>query len=146
MKVALAVCAVVLGLSTGAVAQPIYIIQPQIPSPIQTPELSGHWILTTTVTNGNFVDQARLGQGTELVCAQSLSAMTCQSLDGKVTLTGESEGAAVRMRGTWSDAVRMRMVGALANSALMEGHFDAVISVGLGAYQASGEWRAVKVR
>jgi hypothetical protein len=154
MKVALAVCAIVVGLGVGvAVAQPVYpIYYPVYPVqqvqvvPIQVPDLAGRWILTTTVTNGNAVDQARLGQGTELHCAQSGTAMTCQSLDGKVILTGGFEGAAVQMKGKWSDAIRMTLDGALASSTLMQGHFDALIAVGLGAYQASGEWRAIKVR
>jgi hypothetical protein len=154
MKVALAVCAMVLGLGVGAaVAQPVYPIyypiypvQPVQVLPVQVPDMAGRWIVTTTVTNGNAVDQARLGQGTELYCAQSGTAMTCQSLDGKVILTGGFDGAAVQMRGKWSDAIRMTLDGALANSTLMQGHFDALIAVGLGAYQASGEWRAIKVR
>ena len=149
MKVALVGSAVVsmmvLGRSAVAVAQPVYIIQPPQQQIIVAPTLSSHWILTTTVTNGNFVDQARLGQGVEVVCSQSGAALTCQSLDGKVVLTGGFDGAFVRMGGSWTDAIRMKMVGALANSTLMEGHFDAVISVGLGAYQASGEWRAVRI-
>lgn len=153
-KVALAVCAITVGLGVGAaVAQPVYPIyypvypvQPVQVVPVQVPDLGGRWILTATVTNGNFVDQARIGQGTELYCAQSGTAMTCQSLDGKVVLTGGFEGAAVQMRGKWSDAIRMTLDGGIANSTLMQGHFDALIAVGLGAYQASGEWRAIKVR
>jgi hypothetical protein len=152
MKVALAVCAMMLVLGVGAaVAQPVYpIYYPVYPVvqvvPVLTPDLAGRWIVTTTVTNGNAVDQARLGQGTELFCAQSGTAMTCQSMDGRVILTGGFEGAVVNMKGKWSDAIRMTLDGALANSTLMQGHFDANIAVGLGAYQASGVWRAIKVR
>ena len=40
----------------------------------------------------------------------------------------------------------MNMDGGIANTSLMHGHFDAFIAVGLGAYQASGEWRAIRVR
>src|SRR5262249_15784752 len=145
MKVAFVVCATVLGLAAGAAAQPVYIIQPPPQQIVVAPTLSSHWILSTTVTNGNYVDQARLGQGVRVVCGQSAATVTCQSLDGKVVLTGGFEGAVVRMGGTWTDAIRMKMVGALASATLMEGHFDAVISVGLGAYQASGEWRAVRI-
>jgi hypothetical protein len=35
---------------------------------------------------------------------------------------------------------------AVANPTLMRGHVDADIAVGRGACQASGEWRAIKVR
>jgi hypothetical protein len=153
MRVALAVSAMamMLGLGVGAAAAqpvyyPVYPVQPVQVVPIPVPDLAGRWILTTTVTNGNAVDQARLGQGTEVYCAQSGTAMTCQSLDSRIILTGGFEGAAVQMRGKWSDAIRMTMDGALASSTLMQGHFDALIAVGLGAYQASGEWKAIKVR
>jgi hypothetical protein len=158
MRVTLGVLAVLLGLGVGvagAQTNPTYQIQINPPYPaepypaqqqvVQVPDLSGRWILTTTVTNGNYVDQGRIGQGADLVCAQSGSALTCQSRDGRTVLTGAVEGAAVHLRGAWgSDAIHMRMVGGVANSTLMQGHFDANIAVGLGAYQASGEWRAVR--
>ena len=51
------------------------------------------------------------------------------------------------MRGTWgSEAIHVTLYGALVNSTLMQGHFHADIAVGLGAYQALGEWKAIKVR
>ena len=94
MKVTLAACAIVLGLGVGAaVAQPVYYpvypvqVQPVQVVPVQAPDLSGRWILTTTVTNGNAVDQARLGQGIEVFCAQGGAALTCRSRDGNVVLT-----------------------------------------------------------
>lgn len=152
MRVALAATAVAVMLGAGvASAQPLYQVQIsplqplQVQPVIQVPDLSGHWILRTTVTNGNYVDQSRIGQGEDVFCAQSGAALTCQSRDGSVVLTGGLEGASVRLRGAWrSDAIHMRLVGAVANSTLMQGHFDADIAVGLGAYQASGEWRAVR--
>jgi hypothetical protein len=143
-RVVLTVVAVVLAGVGIAVAQPT------------APDLSGHWIMTITVTRGNSVDQARLGQGADLYCGQSATAMACWSRDGNVFLTGGREGAAVRMRGKWepqgirvtlygeSDAIQMALDGRLVNPTLMQGHFDADIAVGLGDYKASGEWRAVR--
>jgi hypothetical protein len=83
----------------------------------------------------------------DLYCVQSGATMTCQSPDRRIILSGGFDGAAVQMRGTWgSDAIHMRLDGTVANPTLMRGHFDADITVGPGAYQASGEWRAIKVR
>ena len=69
MRVALAVCAIVLGLGVGvAAAQTIFYpvypvqVQPVQVVPVQVPDLGGRWVLTATVTNGNFVDQARIGR------------------------------------------------------------------------------------
>jgi hypothetical protein len=119
-------------------------------------DLSGHWIMTITVTVGNSVDRARLGQGADLYCGQSATAMTCWSRDGNIILMGARDGAAVQMKGKWepkgiqititgeSEDIRITLDGRLANSTLMQGHFDADITVGLGDYNASGEWRAVK--
>ena len=120
-------------------------------------DLSGHWIMTITVTRGNSVDQARLGQGADLYCGQSATAMTCWSRDGNIILTGARDGAAVQMKGKWepegiqitltgeSEVIQMTLDGRLVNSTLMQGRFDADIAVGLGEYKASGEWRATRV-
>jgi hypothetical protein len=117
-------------------------------------DLSGHWIMTITVTRGNSVDRARLGQGADLYCGQSATAMTCWSRDGNILLTGARDGAAVQMKGKWepegiritleSEAIQMTLDGRLVNSTLMQGHFDADIAVGLGDYMGSGEWRATR--
>ncbi|HET8998749.1 MAG TPA: hypothetical protein VFP86_03795 [bacterium] len=119
-------------------------------------DLSGHWIMTITVTQGNSVDQARLGQGGDLSCGQSGTLMTCWSRDGNILLGGARDGAAVQMKGRWepegiritltgeSEVIRMTLDGRLVNPTLMQGYFDADITVGLGDYKASGEWRAMK--
>jgi hypothetical protein len=119
-------------------------------------DLSGHWMMTITVTLGNSVDRARLGQGADLYCGQSATAMTCWSRDGNIILTGARDGAAVQMKGTWepegiqitltgeSETIQMTLDGRLVNSTLMQGRFDADIAVGLGEYKASGEWRATR--
>jgi hypothetical protein len=119
-------------------------------------DMSGHWVMTTTVTHGNSVDQARIGQGTDLYCGQSATAMTCWSRDGNILLTGRRDGAAVQMGGRWepegiritfdggSNTIHMALDGRLINSTLMQGQFEADIAVGLGDYKASGEWRAMK--
>jgi hypothetical protein len=141
-RVALAVFAVVLAGAAVAVAQPT------------GSDLSGHWIMMITVTRGNSVDRARLGQGADLSCGQSATAMTCWSRDGNILLTGARDGPAVQMKGKWepegiritleSEAIQMTLDGRLVNSTLMQGRFDADITVGLGDYKASGEWRAIK--
>ena len=143
-SVALAVFAVLLARVPVAVAQPV------------GADLSGHWVLTTTVTDGNPVDQARIGQGADLYCGQSATAMTCWSRDGNILLTGRRNSAGVQMRGKWepegmhitlsgeSESIHMTLDGRVVNSILMQGHFDADIAVGLGEYKASGEWRAIK--
>jgi hypothetical protein len=134
-RVALAVCGVLLAGVGVAAAQPV------------VPDVGGLWIMTTTITDGNFVDQARIGQGTNLYCAQSEEAMMCESQDGKILLTGGLDGGGVQLKGNWgTEAIHMTLYGGLVNSTLMQGHFEAQIAVGLGAYQASGEWKAIKVR
>ena len=119
-------------------------------------DLSGHWMMMITVTQGNSVDQARLGQGADLSCGQSGTLMTCWSRDGNIILEGARDGAAVQMKGRWepegirititgeSELIRMTLEGRLVNPTVMQGRFDANIVVGLGDYKASGEWRAVK--
>ena len=119
-------------------------------------DLSGHWMMTITVTQGNSVDQARLGKSADLSCGQSGTLMTCWSRDGNIILGGARDGAAVQLKGRWepkgiqvtitgeSEDIRMTLDGGLVNSTLMQGHFDADIVVGLGEYKASGEWRATR--
>lgn len=143
-RVALAVFVVVLAVGGVAVAQPA------------GSDLSGHWMMTITMTHGNSADQAKLGQGADLYCGQSGTIMTCWSSDGYILLTGKRDGAAVQMSGTWgprgldityfgeSSTIHMILDGRLVNPTLMEGHFDADIILGWGDYNASGEWKATK--
>lgn len=110
------------------------------------PNLTGHWVVATTVTEGNSIDQARIGNSADLYCVQSGEAMTCHSQDASIYLRGALEGSTVRMFGVWrGDGIQVTLDGALVNARQLQGHFATDMAVGWGDYQASGEWKADKV-
>ena len=145
----LVLSAAVATITSGAAAQ----TPPAQPGPpaVAPTDLSGHWVITTTVTNGDTADQALIGDTIDLFCAQTAAAITCRNDRAKIALTGQVDGGAVQMGGPWRPGVaHITLSGRLVNVSTMQGEFTADTPGGWwdrlwGRHRAPGAWVATKM-